>query len=103
MNVCGFPINNRLGEAIAHCNDEAGHEGECNWLLSREDPPCAPETLAEGILRRVGEMDATCKRAHALLHDAERTIERLRGALTVVATESNDELSRDIARKALEP
>lgn len=99
MSVCGFPIINELNQIIAHCNLKAGHPDSCVWLLSNDEPP-AMETLAEGILRRVGEMDGLLNHAHAALHEGERVQERMTKALGEILSKG-DAWAQDIARLGL--
>lgn len=63
MNVCGFPILNDNNQAIANCNDKPGHEGACNWLLSRDQG----QQTADGI--------------ESLLREHETEADRMRCAL----------------------
>lgn len=85
MSTCGFPIIDECNRPLANCNDRAGHDGGCSWLLSRDDGMTSPpETLAEGILRRVGEMDAENKRALNAVRDLQGDIDRMRTALLAI-------------------
>lgn len=90
MSTCGFPIIDETNRPLANCNDRAGHDGLCSWLLSRDsDKPGPPETLAEGILRRVGEMDAEHRRTLSALRDLQGDIDRMRCALLTVLEKGN--------------